>query len=55
MQRIDIPLNDFYPSFRGNRLRINNFSSQTIKEIAILIGNKKNENFKLIIDKILVI
>ncbi|MEW7280169.1 CIA30 family protein [Aquimarina sp. 2201CG1-2-11] len=55
MQRIEIPLEDFYPSFRGNRLRINNFSSQNIKEIAILIGNKKNENFKLVIDKILVI
>ncbi|MFD0963985.1 CIA30 family protein [Pseudofulvibacter geojedonensis] len=52
MEEIEIPLEKFYPSYRGYRLNKNNFSSNTIKEIGILIGNKKSEDFKLIIDKI---
>jgi NADH dehydrogenase [ubiquinone] 1 alpha subcomplex assembly factor 1 len=42
-----------YPSFRGTRLNMENFSQKAIEQISILIGNKKNENFKLIIDSIL--
>jgi len=53
-QKIEIPLKDFYPSFRGYKLKLDNFSSNTIKEIAILIGNKKNETFRLTIDKIII-
>lgn len=49
---IVIPLNNFYASFRGYKLNIGNFSGNAIKEIAILIGNKKNEDFKLTIEKI---
>ncbi|AUC14968.1 hypothetical protein BTO06_07380 [Tenacibaculum sp. SZ-18] len=49
---IKIPLEDFYASFRGYRLDIDNFSGNKIKEIAILIGNKKDEKFKLEIDYI---
>ena len=41
-----------YPSFRGRRLDEPNFSHDYIEEIVFLIGNKKNENFELIIDKI---
>lgn len=52
MEEIEIPLDKFYPSFRGYRLNRNNFSSDTIEEVGILIGNKRNEEFKLIIDKI---
>lgn len=51
-QLVTLDLKDFYPSFRGNRLRRANFSSNTIQEVAILIGNKKEENFKLTIDYI---
>ncbi|RZQ51162.1 CIA30 family protein, partial [Pseudoalteromonas phenolica] len=51
-QEIVLPLSKFYPSFRGYRLNLGNFSSQTIGEIAILIANKKNEKFKLEIEKI---
>lgn len=51
-EKIELPLNAFYASFRGNKLDIENFSSKEIKEIAILIGNKKNEEFKLKIDNI---
>jgi hypothetical protein len=51
-QELEIPLKDFFPSYRGYRLNFENFSVEKLEEIAILIGNKKNENFKLIIEKI---
>lgn len=41
-----------YPSFRGRKLAQPNFSSDHVEEIAFLIGNKKPESFKLMIDKI---
>ena len=49
---IKIDLSEMYPVFRGRKLAMDNFSSQSIEEIGILISNKKNENFKLEIDKI---
>ncbi len=51
-QEIKIPLNEMYPSFRGRKLDKPNFAHDNIQEIAILIGNKKNEKFRLSIDKI---
>lgn len=51
-QEIEIPLKDMYPSFRGRRLDQPNFSKDYIEEITFLTGNKKKENFKLLIDKI---
>lgn len=51
-QNIEIELKDMYPSFRGRRLNIPNFSNDFIEQIVFLIGNKKNEEFKLIIDTI---
>ncbi|NEN22357.1 CIA30 family protein [Cryomorpha ignava] len=51
-QEIEIPLKDMYPSYRGRRLDQPNFSAESIEEITFLIGNKKNEQFKLLIDKI---
>ena len=51
-QQIEITLKDMYPSFRGRKLDIPNFSESYIEEIAFLIGNKSAEHFKLIIDKI---
>ncbi|WP_442266582.1 CIA30 family protein [Tenacibaculum sp. ZS6-P6] len=51
-ETIEIDLNSLYPIFRGNRLRRQNFNYTEIKEIAFLIGNKQDENFKLIIDSI---
>lgn len=49
---IEIPIIDMYPAFRGNRLNIPNFNSDRLEEIAILIGNKKEQEFKLMIDSI---
>lgn len=52
MENIELNLKDFHPSFRGYPLDRENFSSLKITEVAILIGNKKNEKFKLVIDKL---
>jgi hypothetical protein len=51
-QEIKIPLKGMYPYFRGRKLDFPNFSHDYIEEIVFLIGNKKPENFKLLIDKI---
>jgi hypothetical protein len=51
-EEIEILLKDMYPSYRGRRLDQANFSNDYIEEIAFLIGNKRPENFKLLIDKI---
>ena len=51
-QIIEIPLKEMYSTFRGRKLDKFNFFNDYIEEIAILIGNKKKEEFKIIIDKI---
>ncbi|GAA4272181.1 CIA30 family protein [Aquimarina gracilis] len=51
-QEIKIPLKDMYPAFRGRRLNQPNFSGAYIEQIVFLIGNKKAEDFMLLIDKI---
>jgi hypothetical protein len=51
-QRVEIKLSEMYPAFRGRKLEMDNFSSNFIEEIAILIGNKKAQHFQLEIDKI---
>lgn len=51
-QEIEINLEDMYPSFRGRRLDLPNFSDDQIEEITFLIGNKLNETFKIEIDEI---
>jgi hypothetical protein len=51
-QEIEIPLSEMYPSFRGRKLDLPNFSHVHIQEVVFLIGNKKPERFNLLIDKI---
>ncbi len=51
-ENIEIPLKDLYPSFRGRKLNIDNFDADQIQEIGFLIGNKRNESFEILIDKI---
>ena len=51
-EEIEIPLKEMYPSFRGRALNMQNFNNNYFEEIAFLVGNKKNEKFKLLIDKI---
>lgn len=51
-ETIEIPLDDMYPSFRGRKLNMSNFSGNSIEELALLIANYKAEDFVLLIDKI---
>lgn len=51
-QVIDLKLNSLYPSFRGRRLDMPNFESNSFEELTFLIANKRNESFELTIDEI---
>lgn len=51
-QTIEIPITELYASFRGRTIDIPNYNGDSLEEIAFLIGNKKNEPFQLMIDKI---
>lgn len=51
-QEIQIPLKSLYPSFRGRKLNMPNFNADEIVEVTILIANKKNESFRLLIEEI---
>ena len=51
-EEIVIPIKNMFASFRGRKLNQANFSHNTIEEVAFLIANKKEEDFKLIIDSI---
>lgn len=49
---IIIELAEMYPSFRGRKLDKPNFSAKPFEEIGILFGNKKEEEFRLVIEKV---
>lgn len=51
-ETIQLKLSDFYPRYRGRSLNLPNFEAHTIREVAFLIGNQKEEEFQLDIDKI---
>ena len=51
-QEIEMTLADMYPYFRGYVLDRPNFAHESIEELSILIGNKKAEEFELLIDSI---
>ena len=51
-QTVELKLSDLYPSFRGRKLDLPNFDANSIEEIVFLIGNGKNESFKVMLDKI---
>jgi hypothetical protein len=51
-ETIEIKLSDLYPSFRGRKLNLPNFNSDSFEEIVFLVGNKKKESFQLVLDKI---
>ncbi len=49
-QEIEVALADMVPTFRGRQLNQPNFEADQIEEFAILICNKKPQDFKLLID-----
>lgn len=54
-QTVEIPLANLHPSFRGRRLDLPNFDHDTIEELRFLIGNKKPQEFQLLLESIVVI
>ena len=48
-----IKINSMEPKFRGRKLNMRNFDDNSFVELGILIGNKVEEDFSLIIDHIL--
>ena len=51
-ETITIDLNSLYPSFRGRRIAASNYNSDSFEEIVFLVGNKKQESFRLFLDSI---
>ena len=51
-QTIEIMLSALEPTFRGRKLNMPNFPAEELEEVGFMIGNKVNENFELVIDKI---
>lgn len=49
---ITLQLNTLYPTFRGRNLDMPDFDHNQIQEIAFLIGNKKEQKYRLEIDYI---
>jgi len=52
-EKIEIPLAQLKPGFRGMDLDIPHYDGKVIEEIAFLISNKKAEAFQLEIDQII--
>ena len=52
-QEVKIKINSMEPQFRGRKLNMRNFDDNSFVELGILIGNKVEEDFSLIIDHIL--
>jgi NADH dehydrogenase [ubiquinone] 1 alpha subcomplex assembly factor 1 len=46
-EEIIIPFSDLVPRFRGRLVDVPNFDGSQIQEVAFLIGNKRDESFKL--------
>jgi hypothetical protein len=51
-QEITVPFNKMIPTFRGMRLNMPNYPGEVLRECTFLISNKKNESFRLEIDRI---
>lgn len=49
-ENIKLPISEFYPQFRGRKLNSPNFNFNSIEQLSFLIANKKEEDFKLLID-----
>ena len=54
-EEISIPLKEMYASFRGRKLNMKKFNSDSFHQITFLVGNKRNEKFKLLIDNIILL
>jgi len=51
-QTIELPLSEMIPQWRGRRVDLPAFDRTSITEMTLLIANKKNESFELLVDEI---
>ena len=51
-QEVTVPFDEMIPTFRGMRLNLPNYPGEFLRECSFLISNKKNESFRLEIDRI---
>ncbi len=51
-ETIRLAISEFYPQYFGRKLNSPNFNYKNIEQISFLISNKKEEDFKLLIDNI---
>jgi NADH dehydrogenase [ubiquinone] 1 alpha subcomplex assembly factor 1 len=51
-QEVTVPFDKMIPTFRGMRLNLPNYPGEVLRECSFLISNKKNESFRLEIDRI---
>lgn len=49
-ETIKLPIGDFYPQFRGQRLNLPHFSFDQVAQMSFLIANKQEEDFELLLD-----
>ena len=54
-QTVLVPMAEMYPTWRGMKLNIPNYPGSTLSEIVFLVGNKKNEAFRLEIDSVVLV
>lgn len=50
-ETVKIPLAEMFPSFRGRKLNLPNYSGKSMEELTFLIGNNKAEPFLLELQK----
>jgi hypothetical protein len=51
-QDVEVPFDEMYPSWRGNRLNLPNYPGKTIAQVRFLIANDRAETFRLEIERI---
>ena len=51
-QEVTVTFDQMIPTFRGTRLNMPNYPGEVLSECSFLISNKKNESFRLEIDRI---
>jgi hypothetical protein len=51
-EEVRIPLSELRPTFRGQAVDRPSFDQNTLEEVALLIGNKKEEDFELLLEAI---
>jgi hypothetical protein len=54
-QTLEFTLADLHPTFRGRKVDLPNFDQDTIEELCLLIGNKKPQEFELLLESVVVL